>query len=60
MFFENIWLAWYGTEAARLVGPWIVTPCSTTVSPVRVNSQLPPVSAARSTITDPGAIPWTA
>ena len=36
------------------------TPPSTTVSPALVSSQLPPVSAARSTITEPGAIAATA
>ena len=34
----------------------IVTPFSTTISSGFVNSQFPPRSAARSTITDPGAI----
>src|SRR6059036_4129188 len=33
-----------------------VTPCSTTVSFGRVSWQLPPRSAARSTITEPGAM----
>ena len=37
----------------------IVTPCSTILSPARVSSQLPPRSAARSTMTDPGAMPAT-
>ncbi len=41
---------------ARLNQPMIVTPCSTTISPGRVSSQLPPRSAARSTITEPGAM----
>ena len=42
---------------ARLSQPTIVTPCLTTMSsPGRVSSQLPPRSAARSTITEPGAI----
>src|ERR1019366_7821225 len=54
-----IWLAWYGTLLARLMAPILVTPCSFTVSPVRVSSQLPPRSEARSTITEPGAIPLT-
>ncbi len=35
----------------------IVTPSSTIVSSARVNSQFPPRSAARSTITEPGAMP---
>src|SRR5687768_3430150 len=37
----------------------IVTPLWTTVSSARVRSQLPPRSAARSTITDPGAMAST-
>ena len=37
----------------------IVTPLWTTVSSGRVSSQLPPRSAARSTITEPGAIAST-
>ena len=56
MFFEYIWLAWYGTSAGGFDGPRIVTPLWTTTSSGRVSSQLPPRSAARSTITDPGAI----
>ena len=56
MFFEYIWLAWYGTSAGRFEGPRIVTPCATTISSGRVSSQLPPRSAARSTTTDPGGI----
>src|SRR5439155_1287159 len=36
-----------------------VTPCSTTVSFGRVSWQLPPRSAARSTITEPGAMAVT-
>src|SRR5579863_8946015 len=45
-----------GTVLARLIVPIIVTPCSTTISVGRVSSQLPPCSAARSTMTEPGAI----
>ena len=44
---------------ARLSGPETVTPPWSTVSPGRVSSQLPPVSAARSTITLPGFMPAT-
>ena len=44
---------------ARSNGPAMVTPPTTTVAPGRVSSQLPPVSAARSTITLPGFIPAT-
>ena len=38
----------------------MVTPLATTSSPGFVSSQLPPVSAARSTITEPGRIAPTA
>src|SRR5581483_3118585 len=44
----------------RFVGPTIVTPLSTTVSPGLVSSQFPPVAAARSTITEPGRTASTA
>ena len=37
----------------------MVTPCASIVSPGRVSSQLPPVSAARSTTTLPGFMPST-
>ncbi len=40
--------------------PTIVTPFTSITSPGRVSSQLPPVSAARSTITEPGRIFSTA
>ncbi len=56
----------YSAEASwaislgRLTGPITLTPPSTTVSPALVSSQLPPVSAAMSTITEPGCIPRTA
>ena len=40
--------------------PTIVTSCSTVVLPGVVSSQLPPASAARSTITEPGRIASTA
>ena len=39
---------------ARLAGAMILTPPSSTVSPALVSSQLPPLSPARSTITEPG------
>src|SRR5918994_3487736 len=52
--------AWSGIEAGRFTGPTILTPSRTTVWPASVNSQLPPVSAARSTITEPGLIFCTA
>ena len=39
-----------------LSGPTIETPLITVVSPATVPSQFPPRSAAKSTITDPGAI----
>src|SRR6185503_10242748 len=60
MFLEYIWVAWMGTVLASRTGPWIVTLFRTTVSPGWVSSQFPPMSAARSTMTDPGFIPATA
>src|SRR5208282_226814 len=47
--------SWLG----RLRGPAIVTPFTTTSSPGFVSSQFPPVSAARSTMTEPGRIAST-
>ena len=44
---------------ARSSGPATVTPPVSMVSPGTVASQLPPVSAARSTITLPGFMPAT-
>ena len=44
----------------KLRGPRIRTPFRTTSVPASVNSQFPPVSTARSTITEPGFIPRTA
>ena len=44
----------------RSVKPMIVTFSRTTSSPGEVSSQLPPASAARSTITEPGRIAATA
>ena len=52
--------AWSGIVDARLAGPTIVTSSLTTVWPGSVSSQLPPVSAARSTITEPGFMFLTA
>src|SRR5205823_10417614 len=43
--------AWYGIVLARSLNPTSVTPLRPTISPGSVSSQLPPVSAARSTIT---------
>ena len=43
--------------AARLSGAITVTSWRVTVSPGELASQLPPCSAARSTITEPGRIP---
>ena len=60
MLLPNIWLAWLGISDGRFVGPRIVTLCTTTVSSACVSSQLPPRSAARSTITLPGFIMVTA
>src|SRR5882672_8791983 len=59
-FFAYIWLAWSGTVLARFSGPRIDTPSRTISEPGCVSSQLPPVSAARSTTIDPGFIPCTA
>src|SRR5574341_1497935 len=59
-FRAYIWLACNGSVAGRFTGPRTVTPRCTTCVPICVSSQLPPVSAARSTITDPGRIPSTA
>ena len=47
-------LAWNGIWLGRLSVPSIVTPSRTTTSPGSVSSQLPPVSAAMSTSTEPG------
>ena len=46
--------------AGRFSGETILTSCLTTVWPGSVSSQLPPVSPARSTITEPGFMPSTA
>src|SRR5690242_1709144 len=54
------WLAWNGIVDGRFVRPTMVTPSRSTTSPGSVSSQLPPVSAARSTITEPGRIFATA
>src|SRR5690606_19868681 len=51
---EQSRLAWCGMLAGTLSGARIVTPPSTTVSPGRDSSQLPPPSAPRSTMTAPG------
>src|SRR5712691_7776518 len=59
-FFAYIWLASRGNVLARLSGPRIETPLRTLSEPGWVSSQLPPVSAARSTMTAPGFIPCTA
>ena len=57
---EYSWLAWYGIVDGRFVRPTIVTSRSSVISPGVVSSQLPPVSAATSTITEPGRIASTA
>src|SRR5262249_18012840 len=49
-----------GIVEARFVKPTILTPPWSTSSPGCVSSQLPPASAARSTITEPGRIASTA
>ena len=48
------------STTGRFVRPTSVTPSRSTTSPGSVSSQLPPVSAARSTITEPGRIARTA
>ncbi len=53
-------LASEGISLAKFVSPTIVTSSWTTVSPGFVSSQLPPVAAARSTITEPARIARTA
>src|SRR5689334_1112424 len=52
-------LAWKGSWLGRLSVPSIRTPPRSTTAPGSVSAQLPPVSAARSTITDPGRIERT-
>ena len=47
-------LAWVGTVAGRFRGATIFTPFTTTVSPSFDSVQLPPPSAPRSMITEPG------
>src|SRR5882762_1228839 len=59
-FLAYIWLACSGTVLGRLRGPSTRALPSRTSVPGFVTSQLPPVSAARSTITAPGFIPRTA
>ena len=59
IFRAYIWLAWTGIELGSPSGPWIATPWKSTVSPGLVSAQLPPVSAAMSTITAPGRMPAT-
>ena len=59
MLREYIWLACTGKVAARLIGPWIVTPWAMTVAPGWVSSQFPPISAPMSTITAPGIMSRT-
>src|SRR2546425_7969355 len=51
-FFAYIWLACTGTVLGRLTGPRIRTPCRRTSVPASASSQFPPVSTARSTITE--------
>src|SRR5439155_819334 len=59
MLREYIWLAWYGMVDGRFVVPSMRTPATSGVTPGSVSSVLPPVSAARSTITEPGFIDRT-
>ena len=58
-FFAYIWLACWGTVAGRLTAPTTETLWAVTTLSGWVTSTLPPCSAARSTITEPGAIPAT-
>ena len=60
MLREYIWLAWTGIVDARRIGPMIVTSCCTASRPGSVSAQLPPMSAARSTMIEPGFIDATA
>src|SRR6202040_3362427 len=55
----NSWLVASGIVAGTLRGPLIVTPATSTSLPACVSSPLPPVSAARSTMTEPGRMPFT-
>src|SRR5437773_1258611 len=59
-FLAYIWLAWYGSVLGRFTGPRIRTPLRLTSVPASASSQFPPVSTARSTITEPGFMPRTA
>src|SRR5439155_23572459 len=58
-FLANSWLVVSGIVDGTLRVPMIVTPPTSTSLPAWVSSTLPPVSAARSTITEPGRIPLT-
>src|SRR5216683_1792419 len=53
------WLACRGIVDGTLRVPMMVTPPTSTSSPAFVSSTLPPVSAARSMMTDPGRMPLT-
>src|SRR6266849_1790008 len=53
------WLVVNAMVEGMLRVPMIVTPLTSTSLPATVSSTLPPVSAARSTITDPGRMPLT-
>src|SRR4051812_6145475 len=59
-FRDSSWLACVGIVDGTFVVPTIVTPSASISRPGSVSSQLPPVSAARSTITEPRRIPRTA
>src|SRR6266850_1908105 len=58
--FEYKWLACVGTVAARLSGARMVTSPALASCPGWLSAQLPPVEAARSTMTDPGRMARTA
>src|SRR5215472_2234646 len=56
---EYSWLAWSATVLGTLVVPSTQTPSTSITRPGRVSSQLPPISDARSTITEPRRMPLT-
>src|ERR1700674_362867 len=55
----NSWLVASGIVEGTLRVPMMVTPATSTSLPAWVSSTLPPVSAARSTMTEPGRMPCT-
>src|SRR6202521_842918 len=55
----NSWLVASGIVEGTLRGPMMGTPPTSAALPAWVSSTLPPVSAARSTMTEPGRMPCT-